>query len=307
VREKRLKFSYIIILGLLSAILFASCSSNTGLPALESKILELTITLPGTDSSTIFVNEQGRILENTRISSSNGNIGLTIDKGTTLLDENGKPLQSLKVIIDPLIPVPPENAEIVGVIVDMQPQKAIAQPWLKLTLTYDPSSLPQGLIENDLWIYGNTGNTWNLISYRQIDTEANRITTTISTFERYSILALTKRVETTTPQSQQSLTSITLPQALINGKPTLAEFGRGTCIPCKQMKPVLENLAIAYQDKLNVSIVSIDDYRDLTTFYKIMAIPTQIIFDSNGKEVFRHVGFWAKDQIITQLDKLSIK
>ncbi len=102
------------------------------------------------------------------------------------------------------------------------------------------------------------------------------------------------------------LTSIPLPKALTNGKPTLAEFGRGTCIPCKAMKPILENLAVEYQDRLNISIVSVDEYRDLTNYYRIMAIPTQIGFDSNGKEVFRHVGFWEKDQIIAQLSKLGI-
>ena len=110
-----------------------------------------------------------------------------------------------------------------------------------------------------------------------------------------------------TGQSGADLTSITLPQALTNGKPTLAEFGRGTCVPCKEMKPILENLAVEYQGKLNVSIVSVDTFRDLTNYYGIMAIPTQIVFDSNGKELFRHVGFWPKDEIIAQLGKLGIK
>jgi thioredoxin 1 len=72
------------------------------------------------------------------------------------------------------------------------------------------------------------------------------------------------------------------------------------------MKPILENLAAEYQDKLNVSIVSVDLYRDITSYYKIMAIPTQVCFDSSGKEVFRHVGFWPKDQIIAELSKLGI-
>ncbi len=103
------------------------------------------------------------------------------------------------------------------------------------------------------------------------------------------------------------LASITLPQALTNGKPTLAEFGRGTCIPCKEMKPILESLAVEYQDRLNVSIVSVDEYRALTNHYGVMAIPTQIGFDSTGKEVFRHVGFWPKDQIVAQFGKLGIK
>lgn len=103
------------------------------------------------------------------------------------------------------------------------------------------------------------------------------------------------------------LVSITLPKALTNGNPTLAEFGRGICTPCKAMKPILENLAAEYENKLNVSIVSVDEYPDLTNYYHIVAIPTQIGFDSSGKEVFRHVGFWPRDQIIAQLDKLGIK
>ncbi len=115
-------------------------------------------------------------------------------------------------------------------------------------------------------------------------------------------------VEIGSSQSQESnLTSIPLEEALASGKPTLAEFGRGTCIPCKQMKPILESLAVQYKDRLNVSIVSVDEYRDLTNYYKVMAIPTQIIFDSSGKEVFRHVGFWAKEDIIAQLKQIGIE
>lgn len=110
-----------------------------------------------------------------------------------------------------------------------------------------------------------------------------------------------------TQSTGSALTSITLPKALTNDKPTLAEFGRGTCIPCKAMKPILENLAVEYQDKLNVSIVSIDEYPDLTNYYRIMTIPTQIIFNSSGKEVFRHIGFWSEEQIVSQLSKLGIK
>jgi len=97
-----------------------------------------------------------------------------------------------------------------------------------------------------------------------------------------------------------------LEQALSSGTPTLAEFGRGICIPCKMMKPILEELAIEYEDKLNVVIVEIDEHRDLTNQYGIMAIPTQIFFDSSGKEVTRHMGFWPKEEIIAQLKKMGV-
>jgi len=122
-------------------------------------------------------------------------------------------------------------------------------------------------------------------------------------------LSCNKTVDTLsrTGQSDTSLTSIPLPEALKNGKPTLAEFGRGTCIPCKEMKPILEYLALEYKGKLNVPIVSVDEYSSLTNYYRVMAIPTQIVFDGSGKEVFRHIGVWPKEQIIAQLNKLGIK
>lgn len=115
-------------------------------------------------------------------------------------------------------------------------------------------------------------------------------------------------VEIGSSQSQEStLTSMPLDKALSSGKPTLAEFGRGTCIPCKQMKPILEDLAMEYKDRLNVCIVSVDEYRDLTNYYQVMAIPTQIGFDSSGNEIFRHVGFWAKDDINAKLTEMGIE
>ena len=95
-------------------------------------------------------------------------------------------------------------------------------------------------------------------------------------------------------------------QAMSNGKPTIAEFGRGTCIPCKEMKPILEELAIEYKDKVNVVTVSVDDFRDLTAQYRIMAIPTQIFLDSSGKEITRHIGFLPKEDIVAQLKGMGI-
>jgi thioredoxin 1 len=108
-------------------------------------------------------------------------------------------------------------------------------------------------------------------------------------------------------QSGLDLASIPLEQALSSGRPSLAEFGRGTCVPCKAMKPILEELARDYDGKLNVVIVEIDRYRDLTSQYRIMAIPTQIFFDSGGREVTRHIGFLPEEEIIAQLKRMGLE
>lgn len=111
----------------------------------------------------------------------------------------------------------------------------------------------------------------------------------------------------TTPSAGLDLASIPLEQALSSGKPTLAEFGSSTCIPCKQMKPLLEELAVDYEGKLNVVIVEVYEQKELTQQYGIMAIPTQIVFDENGKEITRHMGLYAKEDIIAQLKNMGIE
>jgi len=108
-------------------------------------------------------------------------------------------------------------------------------------------------------------------------------------------------------KTNSGLTSMPLGQALASGKPTLAEFGSSTCVPCKQMKPILEKLAVDYEGKLNVVIVEVYEQRALTQQYGIMAIPTQIVFDSSGKEVSRHMGLWPREEIIAQLKKMGIE
>lgn len=104
-----------------------------------------------------------------------------------------------------------------------------------------------------------------------------------------------------------ALTSISWNKAMSNGNPTLAEFGRGTCVPCKQMQPILKEIAAEYEGRLNVLIISVDDYAVLTRQLGIMAIPTQIFFDKEGKEVTRHVGYFPKSDIIATLKAIGVE
>jgi thioredoxin 1 len=73
------------------------------------------------------------------------------------------------------------------------------------------------------------------------------------------------------------------------------------------MKPILGELTVEYQGKLNVVNIEVYEQKELTHEYGIMTIPTQILFDSKGKEVARHMGFWAKKDIIAQLKKIGIE
>lgn len=98
-----------------------------------------------------------------------------------------------------------------------------------------------------------------------------------------------------------------LEEAFRKGRPVLADFGRGVCIPCKQMKPILEELASEYEGKASILIVEIDDYRALTRRYSIRLIPTQIFFDVQRREVYRHEGFMSKESIKEKLEEMGVK
>jgi len=100
--------------------------------------------------------------------------------------------------------------------------------------------------------------------------------------------------------------AIPLEEALSNGKPTVAEFGAATCVPCKAMKPVLEGIVAEYGDRINLSFIDVRNHTDLTTKYKIVYIPTQVFFDSGGQEVTRHVGFWPKEDVLAHLEELGL-
>ena len=94
--------------------------------------------------------------------------------------------------------------------------------------------------------------------------------------------------------------------ALTSGQPVVADFGRGTCIPCKMMKPILDELKQTYKGRAEVLFFDIGEYRDLTAQYKINLIPTQIFFDKTGKEVWRHEGFLEKEKITAKLTELGV-
>ncbi len=89
--------------------------------------------------------------------------------------------------------------------------------------------------------------------------------------------------------------------------PKLLDFGRGVCIPCKKMAPILKELSVEYNNRVVIKIIEIDQERALTSANKIRLIPTQIFFDSNNKEIFRHEGFMDKEQIKKVFGQMGVK
>jgi len=89
--------------------------------------------------------------------------------------------------------------------------------------------------------------------------------------------------------------------------PKLLDFGRGICIPCKKMAPILQELSEEYKDRVIIKIIEIDQEKELTRVNQIRLIPTQIFFDSKNKEIFRHEGFMYKEEIKKVFEKMGVQ
>jgi thiol-disulfide isomerase/thioredoxin len=89
------------------------------------------------------------------------------------------------------------------------------------------------------------------------------------------------------------------------GKPALYEFGSKYCIPCKEMKEVMAGLKGQYSDQVEFRMVYVDEERPLFGQYKIVAIPTQVFLNPEGKEVDRHIGALSKEEVIKKLKALK--
>lgn len=91
-----------------------------------------------------------------------------------------------------------------------------------------------------------------------------------------------------------------------NALPRLVDLGADKCIPCKMMAPILEELKKEYAGQLTVDFIDVWKDADAGKPYKIEIIPTQIFFDATGKEMFRHVGFFAKADILAKWKELGV-
>lgn len=87
--------------------------------------------------------------------------------------------------------------------------------------------------------------------------------------------------------------------------PRLVDLGADKCIPCKMMAPVLEQLKTEYQGKLDVIFLDVWKNPDVDKPYNIKIIPTQIFIAPTGVELFRHEGFFSKEDILAKWKELG--
>ena len=98
----------------------------------------------------------------------------------------------------------------------------------------------------------------------------------------------------------------TPPEVPVKDMVTMVDLGAKSCVPCKMMAPILEKLEKDYKGRAAIVFLDVSKEPDLAKRFGISIIPTQIFYDKQGKEVFRHTGFLSEEAIVTQLKKMGV-
>ena|SRR3990172_40890 len=97
-----------------------------------------------------------------------------------------------------------------------------------------------------------------------------------------------------------------LNKAKAEGKIVMLELGSVGCIPCEQMKPVMQKLRETYTDKLEVIFIDVRQDNKTGRRFGVHMIPTQVFLDKDGKEIHRHIGFYAYEEVVPVLKKVGL-
>lgn len=96
-------------------------------------------------------------------------------------------------------------------------------------------------------------------------------------------------------------------EAVTSGRPKLLDLGATTCVPCKAMVPVLAGLEADYAGALDVEFIDLWKDREAGERWRVAVMPTQIFLAADGRELYRHEGFFSRHAVLAQWAKLGVE
>lgn len=127
----------------------------------------------------------------------------------------------------------------------------------------------------------------------------------VATF--YNLQFKNKSTEDRTSGAAESEIKYDFNELPVKDMVTMIDLGATECVPCKMMAPIMEKLEAAYRDRAVIAFIDVWKHRDQAPRFGIRAIPTQVFFDPDGKEVYRHQGFMSEDAIVEQLTRMGVE
>jgi hypothetical protein len=145
----------------------------------------------GTTSIAGKIDWRGVIIESLVAPSEDGRCSLTLNQGMKALDENGLPLQEIRIVEATDPPPPAENRSIIGPAYNIGPGGASFEPPATLAITYDELQIPQGASEEALVIAVFSGGQWLELSGSVVDPVANTVTAPVGHLSTFAVIAHT--------------------------------------------------------------------------------------------------------------------
>jgi len=275
------------------------------------------------------------------VSSADGKISLSLDKGTTIMDKDTQPLTAIHVTIDPNSPPASENAYIISSVYNLEPQGATFEPQLSLTLSYELEELSERLSEQDLYIAYNDGAEWYKLPYKRVDSKLHSVTTQLYSlkFTSFAILGSKEPIPSSPTQGTnignlapdfqlQDLEEKPVSLSELRGKPVMLNFWSTSCYPCVFEMPYMQEVHEEWSAKgLALLAINIDgtssqvtEFSDSLTLsfpmllgaktdvpgkYNLRYIPTTFFIDKEGIIQSMKVGpFTSKETIEDELNKI---
>ncbi len=108
--------------------------------------------------------------------------------------------------------------------------------------------------------------------------------------------------------------SATYAQDKVNSTPkkykvTFVELGSVKCIPCQKMQTVMKSIEEKYGDQVKIEFYDVwtPEGKPYAEKYNVNLIPTQVFLDSQGKEFYRHEGYFEEAEVIKVLKTKDVK
>lgn len=100
-------------------------------------------------------------------------------------------------------------------------------------------------------------------------------------------------------------TGTTSGDTVVAALPVLLDLGSDSCAACKTMEPILDEMRETFEGQFHVRFLDARKDRSVVSEYGIRVIPTQIFFDEDGGELFRHQGFYGREDILAKWAELG--